>query len=55
MLFPGHSKIDSERKKPSELDFYYLSTRVSCSLLKLSGEIDQEHVRRFKEFKYLTL
>lgn len=47
----GPSKVYAKKKKireKSELDFYFLSTRLSCSLLRLSAEIDQEHVRRIE-------
>lgn len=44
-----------EHKQKPELDFDFLFTGVSCSLLRLSSEMDQEHARRLKEFKYLTL
>lgn len=56
-MFPARwmVKETKQTKNPSELDFYYLSTRVSCSPLRLFGETDQEHVRWLNEFKYLTL
>lgn len=57
--FIAVSRSQQERcqknSQTSALDSCYLSARVSCSLLRPSGETDQEHIRRFKEFKYLTL